>query len=48
MVDSLETHRFTFDSANENMFPPTRLKMAMGALFMLREFLSYNMVPKLL
>ncbi|MGE7110232.1 alpha-amylase family glycosyl hydrolase [Lysinibacillus sp. NPDC047702] len=35
MVDSLETHRFTFDSANENMFPPTRLKMAMGALFML-------------
>lgn len=35
MVDALETHRFTFDSANENMFPPTRLKMAMGALFML-------------
>ena len=35
MVDSLETHRFTFDSATENMFPPTRLKMAMGALFML-------------
>ncbi len=35
MVDSLETHRFTFDSANENMFPPTRLKMAMGALFMM-------------
>lgn len=35
LVDSLETHRFTFDSANENMFPPTRLKMAMGALFML-------------
>ncbi|MDM5231878.1 alpha-amylase family glycosyl hydrolase [Lysinibacillus pakistanensis] len=35
MVDSLETHRFTFDSANENMFPPTRLKMAMGTLFML-------------
>ncbi len=35
MVDSLETYRFTFDSANENMFPPTRLKMAMGALFML-------------
>lgn len=35
MVDSLETHRFTFDSAAENMFPPTRLKMAMGALFMM-------------
>jgi len=35
MVDSLETHRFTFDSASENMFPPTRLKMAMGALFMM-------------
>ena len=35
MVDTLNTHRFTFDSANENMFPPTRLKMAMGALFML-------------
>lgn len=35
MIDSLDTHRFTFDSANENMFPPTRLKMAMGALFML-------------
>lgn len=35
MIDSLETYRFTFDSATENMFPPTRLKMAMGALFML-------------
>ena len=35
MIDTLNTHRFTFDSANENMFPPTRLKMAMGALFML-------------
>ena len=35
MVDSLETRRFTFDSATENMFPPTRLKMAMGALFMM-------------
>ncbi|MGE7090204.1 alpha-amylase family glycosyl hydrolase [Lysinibacillus sp. NPDC048646] len=35
MIDSLQTHRFTFDSANENMFPPTRLKMALGALFML-------------
>ncbi|KOS66711.1 alpha-amlyase [Lysinibacillus contaminans] len=35
MVDTLNTHRFTFDSANENMFPPTRLKMAMGTLFML-------------
>ncbi|MFJ7735930.1 alpha-amylase family glycosyl hydrolase [Lysinibacillus sp. NPDC097287] len=35
MIDTLDTHRFTFDSANENMFPPTRLKMAMGALFML-------------
>ena len=35
MVDTLHTHRFTFDSANENMFPPTRLKMAMGTLFML-------------
>ncbi|MGN4126545.1 alpha-amylase family glycosyl hydrolase [Lysinibacillus sphaericus] len=35
MIDSLQTHRFTFDSASENMFPPTRLKMALGALFML-------------
>ncbi len=35
MIDSLETHRFTFDSATENMFPPTRIKMAMGALFMM-------------
>lgn len=35
MVDTLNTHRFTFDSSNENMFPPTRLKMAMGALLML-------------
>ncbi len=35
MIDSLQTYRFTFDSASENMFPPTRLKMAMGALFML-------------
>ena len=35
MIDTLNTHRFTFDSANENMFPPTRLKMATGALFML-------------
>ena len=35
MIDTLNTHRFTFDSANENMFPPTRLKMAMGTLFML-------------
>lgn len=35
MIDTLNTHRFTFDSANENMFPPTRLKMALGTLFML-------------
>ncbi|MGE7842196.1 alpha-amylase family glycosyl hydrolase [Lysinibacillus sp. NPDC093712] len=35
MIDSLQTHRFTFDSASENMFPPTRLKMALGALFMM-------------
>ncbi|GLC87756.1 alpha-amylase family glycosyl hydrolase [Lysinibacillus piscis] len=35
MIDSLDTHRFTFDSASENMFPPTRLKVALGALFMM-------------
>lgn len=35
MIDTLQTHRFTFDSASENMFPPTRLKMALGALFMM-------------
>lgn len=35
MVDNLNTARFTLDSANENAFPPTRVRMALGTLFML-------------
>ena len=31
-VDSLKSRRFTADSAEANMFPPTRLKMAMATL----------------
>lgn len=31
-VDSLNSRRFTADSAESNMFPPTRLKMAMATL----------------
>ena len=47
MVDSLETHRFTFDSANENMFPPTRLKWRWVLYLCYQEFLSYNTGQKL-
>lgn len=35
MIDNLDTARFTFDSATENMFPPTRIRMALGAMFVL-------------
>lgn len=35
MFDTLNTARFTFDSASENMFPPTRLKMALATIMML-------------
>lgn len=31
-VDSIDTQRFTMDAAEENMFPPTRWKMAMATL----------------
>lgn len=35
MFDSLDTGRFTYNSATENMFPPTRLKMALATLMAL-------------
>ena len=35
MVDHLLTERFTYQSALENMFPPTRIKMALGTLLTL-------------
>ncbi|TQR17602.1 alpha-amylase family glycosyl hydrolase [Psychrobacillus soli] len=33
LVDHLYTERFTYYSALENMFPPTRIKTALGAMF---------------
>ena len=35
MLDNLWTNRFTLDSANENMFPPTRIKMALSSVLLL-------------
>ncbi|QOV10553.1 alpha-amylase family glycosyl hydrolase [Viridibacillus arvi] len=35
MLDSLNSSRFTFASASENMYPPTRIKVAMAAMFTL-------------
>ncbi|MEO4054237.1 alpha-amylase family glycosyl hydrolase [Solibacillus sp. CAU 1738] len=35
MFDSLKTNRFTFDSAEQNMFPPTRLKAAYASTLFL-------------
>ncbi|WP_144509513.1 alpha-amylase family glycosyl hydrolase [Bacillus sp. FJAT-22090] len=32
LFDNLDTERFTYFSALENMFPPTRIKTAMGAM----------------
>lgn len=34
-IDSMNNRRFTADAADENMFPPTRWKMAMAALLSL-------------
>lgn len=33
LFDNLNTERFTYYSALENMFPPTRIKTALGAMF---------------
>lgn len=33
LFDDLKTERFTYYSALENMFPPTRIKTALGAMF---------------
>lgn len=35
MFDNLNTNRFTLDSANENMFPPTRIKTAISSTLLL-------------
>lgn len=35
MLDSLNSTRFTYYAAEENMFPPTRVKVALGAVFTL-------------
>lgn len=35
MFDNLNTNRFTLDSANENMFPPTRIKTAISGTLLL-------------
>lgn len=35
MIDNLNTNRFTLDSANENMFPPTRIKIALSGTLLL-------------
>lgn len=32
MIDNLQTERFTYYSALENMFPPTRIKTALGSI----------------
>lgn len=32
MIDNLQTERFTYYSALENMFPPTRIKTAIGSM----------------
>lgn len=43
-IDTLQTDRFTYLSTEENMFPPTRVKMALGALFTLPgvPFMTYG------
>lgn len=43
-IDTLQTERFTYFSTEENMFPPTRVKMALGALFTLPgvPFMTYG------
>ena len=35
LIDNLESERFTYHSALENMFPPTRIRSAMGTLLTL-------------
>ncbi|MBK3494881.1 hypothetical protein JFL43_08405 [Viridibacillus sp. YIM B01967] len=35
MLDNLNSSRFTFATAGENMYPPTRIKVAMAAMFTL-------------
>ncbi len=44
MIDHLETERFTYYSALENMFPPTRIKTALGAIFSMPgvPYMSYG------
>lgn len=43
-IDTLTTDRFTYLSTEENMFPPTRVKMAVGAMFTLPgvPFMTYG------
>lgn len=44
MIDHLNTERFTYYSALENMFPPTRIKTALGAIFSMPgvPYMSYG------
>ena len=44
MIDQLNTERFTYFSALENMFPPTRIKTAMGAILAMPgvPYMSYG------
>ncbi|WP_391208107.1 alpha-amylase family glycosyl hydrolase [Psychrobacillus sp. L4] len=44
MIDQLNTERFTYFSALENMFPPTRIKTAMGAILAMSgvPYMSYG------
>ncbi|MEI4769657.1 alpha-amylase family glycosyl hydrolase [Psychrobacillus sp. FJAT-51614] len=44
MIDHLNTERFTYYSALENMFPPTRIKTAIGAIFTMPgvPYMSYG------
>lgn len=44
MIDHLNTERFTYYSALENMFPPTRIKTAIGAILTMPgvPYMSYG------